>query len=324
MGDGAFTDLLEAEGHNVVRFDSTARAALTASEIDMFNAADLVIGSRAMHSGSFEVADEVTVWNTQITSPLMLMSPYAIRTNRAGWQQGNDVPDSAPTPLIAEDPSHAVFSGVSLGPDGTMINDYNIMIEAGTSTMGHPPVAGGIVIATNPAVADGNGVAIAEWPVGTTVMSDAAGEQQLAGPRYFFAGGNREMGTNFQTNAGQMDLTADGQLLFLNMINYILGSEPPVPGDFNGDGEVTAADFEILSMNLGGHLDGSVGRSDGDMNFDGKVDLRDFGQFKELFPGAFAQAQGVPEPATLGLVACVLAVLALGPLRKRGERTVVE
>lgn len=99
----------------------------------------------------------------------------------------------------------------------------------------------------------------------------------------------------------------------------VLSGGVNIPGDFNGDGMVTAADFMILSDNLGGHLDGQVGRSEGDMNFDGDVDLDDFGQFKELFPGAVAAAQGVPEPSTLMLAAGALAVLSLGHLRRKSR-----
>jgi hypothetical protein len=83
----------------------------------------------------------------------------------------------------------------------------------------------------------------------------------------------------------------------------------PMLGDFNEDGVVNVMDYNILSDNLAGHLDGPVGREQGDLNFDGDVDLDDFGQFKELFPGAAGQAQGIPEPASVTLL--LVAVLAL-------------
>jgi hypothetical protein len=59
------------------------------------------------------------------------------------------------------------------------------------------------------------------------------------------------------------------------------------------------------------------------MNFDGKVDLTDFGEFKALYPGAFAEAQGVPEPATIGLVLCILGLVAVRSLRTRAGKAVV-
>jgi hypothetical protein len=50
------------------------------------------------------------------------------------------------------------------------------------------------------------------------------------------------------------------------------------------------------------------------MNRDGKIDTVDFGLFKESFPGALAQAQGIPEPSTLLLtVIGALAILGRWP-----------
>lgn len=109
---------------------------------------------------------------------------------------------------------------------------------------------------------------------------------------------------------------ADGSLAVLSGGANILG-------DFNNDGMVTEADFFVLSDNLGRHLDDlAVGREHGDLNFDGRVDLDDFGRFKELFPGALGQAQGVPEPATIALIACTVAPLSLIAIRKRHRRDV--
>jgi hypothetical protein len=88
------------------------------------------------------------------------------------------------------------------------------------------------------------------------------------------------------------------------------------PGDFNEDGVVNNADYVILSDNLAGHLDGPVGFEQGDIDFDGDVDLDDFGQFKELFPGALGQAQGVPEPASLALVIGAIIAAAICWRRK--------
>jgi hypothetical protein len=324
MPDQEFVDLLASAGHNVTRFEiEGGQAPLSSDHVNMLNMADLVILGRNNASGNFQDLD-ADPWNLDVTAPVLLMSAYLSRQNRLGWQAGNDVPDSGPTPLVAVDPNHPVFDGIALAGDGvTMAEDYNIMIDRGSTTIGTPLVAGANVIATNPTIAGGDGIAIAEWPTGTNVTPDNATAGSLAGPRYFFAGGSREA-ANVHDTAGMMDLTGVGQQLFLNTVGYILGVEPPVPGDFNGDGEVTAADFTILSDNLGGHLDGPVGRSEGDMNFDGRIDLTDFGQFKEAFPGAFAAATGVPEPSTIGLVACVLALIAVSPLRKRLRRTIVE
>jgi hypothetical protein len=318
MPDQGFIDLLTGVGHNVTRFEIEAtQAPLDAAEVATLNMADLVILGRGNASGNFQDLD-ADPWNQEVTAPVLVMSAYLIRTNRMGWMMGDAVPDSGPSPLVAADPDHPIFDGITFGADGvTMTEEFNIMIDRGTTIMGNAPVAGGIAIATHPTIA--GGVAIAEWPTGTTVTPLNATAAPLAGPRNFFAGGSREAdGGSVQDTAGQYDLTAAGQMLFLNTINYILDVEPPLIGDFNDDGEVTEEDYFILNDNLGGHLDGPVGVAQGDINFDGQVDLDDFGQFKEMFPAAVAQALGIPEPASMTLACCALAALALGLRRRKG------
>ena len=221
--DSGWVSLLEGAGHDVTRF--TITGALTPENISQLNAADLVIVGRAVNSSHFDNANG-QLWNEQVTSKVLAMSAYITRNNRMGWQTGNNVPDSGPTPLIAVDPAHPIFNGISFQGDGmTMTNDYNVMIDRGTTTIGDPLVAGATVIATNPSVA--NGIAIAEWPAGTVVTDDSIGAQTLAGPRVFFAGGSREVDQAALTTAGVMDLTADGQQLFLNTVNYAITIPEP-------------------------------------------------------------------------------------------------
>jgi hypothetical protein len=198
-----------------------------------------------------------------------------------------------------------------------MTEDYNIVIDRGISTPTTLPVSGGTVIATSPMIADS--VAIAEWPTGVTVTDETGLTAVLAGPRYFFAGGSREAGGAGMgvDTAGKLDLTAAGEQLFLNLVDYIVGAEPTLPGDFNEDGVVNNADYDILVNNLGGHLDGPVGRAEGDIDFNGRVDLDDFGKFKEIFPGGLGQSQAVPEPASGALLAAIGAALAMAHLRRR-------
>lgn len=223
--DAGFVSLLEGAGHTVSRFP--VAGALTPENVATLNAADLVIVSRANNSGDFDNTNGV-IWNEQITTPVINMSAYTTRKNRLGWSTGDSVPDSGATPLIAANPAHPIFAGVSFAGDGvTMANDYNVMIDRGITTIGSPLVAGATVIATNPAVT--NGIAIAEWPAGTLVLDDRAGAlpQTLAGYRLFFAGGSREANGSAVTTAGVMDLTEDGQQLFLNTVGYALTIPEP-------------------------------------------------------------------------------------------------
>lgn len=87
-------------------------------------------------------------------------------------------------------------------------------------------------------------------------------------------------------------------------------------GDFDDSGAITAADFHILATNLGAHLRRNVGHADGDFDLNGRVTLHDFRAFKQAFPGAFAAATGVPEPASIVLVALAIGALLPKVLRR--------
>jgi hypothetical protein len=315
--DIGFIDLLEGAGHNVTRI--VEENPLTSPTMTTINSSDLIILARGVNSGSVDNTN-MPIWNEQVMVPAVVLSAYLARNNRLGWVTGDGVPDlQEPTPLVAEDPSHPVFNGISFAADGvTMANDFNVVIDRGISTNTSPPVAGGIVIATNPVIADS--VSIAEWPEGVTVTDETGQTAVLAAPRYLFNAGSRELDGAGVATAGKLDLTADGQQMFLNLVDYIVGGEPTLPGDFNQDGFVNNMDYDILVDNLGGHLDGPVGRAEGDIDFNGRVDLDDFGKFKELFPGALGQAQAIPEPASVILVASIGALLVLARVLGRRGR----
>lgn len=100
----------------------------------------------------------------------------------------------------------------------------------------------------------------------------------------------------------------------------VMGGSEFILGDFNGDGVVDNGDFVVLSDNLAGQLDGPVTHDQGDIDFDRDVDLDDFGQFKALFAGALGQAQAIPEPASVTLLACIAVVLSLVHVGRRGKR----
>jgi hypothetical protein len=226
--DEPFISQLQAAGHSVTRFPAVQGVNLSDADISNLNAFDLVIVGRATASADFDDAADETNWNTRITKKVMIMSAFLTRMNRLGWQTANNVPDSGPTPLVAVNPNHPVFAGITFGADGvTMQNNYNIMIDRGTTQIGDPLPAGAIVIATDPAVA--GGIAIAEWPSGTTVFADG-GSYSLAASRYFFAGGSREANGAALQTAGQYDLTDDGRRLFVNFVNYALVPEPTACG----------------------------------------------------------------------------------------------
>jgi len=225
LNDAPFITLLQGAGHTVTRFNVPPTPGLTAADLALLNAADLIIAGRAVASGDFQDG-RAQIWNTQVTAKMIAMSAYTTRRSRMGWQTAESVPDSGPTPLIAANPSHPVFAGISFQPDGvTMANNYNVMIDRGTTVIGNPLVEGTVIATTVPTMAIPTGIAIAEWPAGAMVTTNQ-GNFTLAGFRFFFAGGSREA-SGAVTNAGKMDLTADGQRLFLNTVNYAIAIPEP-------------------------------------------------------------------------------------------------
>jgi hypothetical protein len=219
--DVGFVDLLTTAGHTVTRVDTPGT--LGDTDIAQLNGADLVIVGRANGSGQFQ-DDNGVIWNAQVTAPVIAMSGYVVRDNRMRWVAGDDLPDSGPAKLRAEDPAHPIFAGVSLDATNMMVDDYNVMIDRGTSTNTNVPV-GGTVIAWNPTVSTNGveGVAVAEWPAGATV----GGDQALAGFRMLFNAGSREADGAGVPDAGVLDLTDAGQQLFLNAVDYTLAVPEP-------------------------------------------------------------------------------------------------
>lgn len=124
--DAGYTDLLEASGANVTRVITLPGNPQTFSDADLatINAADLVIVSRAVSSGGYQ-NDNATYWNTQITAPCIFMSGYIVRSNRMGLMDGTGLADTiGVTTLLANDPAHPVFEGISLDGGNVMLNPF--------------------------------------------------------------------------------------------------------------------------------------------------------------------------------------------------------
>lgn len=193
-----FKDLLDANGFNVTEmFVSNP----TPEEQAQLNAAGVVIVSRKVDSG---VLNNQT-WDDTITAPLILMSAYLSRANRWAWLGGDGLIDITASQITVEAPGHPLFSGLDV-MDGVTAG-WHEAIDRGTSVPTEPIANGGMVLASG----DGSMIA-AEWPPGTVAV----------GPRMLFAAGSREAdGANIDT-AGQYDLTAEGEIAFLNAVRYMV------------------------------------------------------------------------------------------------------
>lgn len=88
--------------------------------------------------------------------------------------------------------------------------------------------------------------------------------------------------------------------------DLFVDSSPAIPGDYNGDGQVTAADYATWKNAFGSNVTPGTG-ADGSNN--GVVDAADYTFWRDRFSGSGAAATAVPEPACLALLACGLAIL---------------
>jgi hypothetical protein len=234
--DVGYTALLREAGHDVTRFRTTGTP-----DVNVLNTFDLVIISRSVPSGDYQDAPETALWNG-ITAPTMILGGYVIRQNRLGLMAGNDIPDTTgPIKLTVNDPDHPIFEGISLDGTGTMVNDYAVIAtytnqpQRGISVVTGDPSTGGTVLATvgagDPAA---GGLVIGEWKAGSVLANGTA--NTLGGDRLVFLTGSREHAANAAAvpplaaltseGSGIYDLTEDGAKMFLNAVDYMVGSTP--------------------------------------------------------------------------------------------------
>jgi len=86
----------------------------------------------------------------------------------------------------------------------------------------------------------------------------------------------------------------------------ILDALDPLPGDFNGDGDVDFEDFIVLSQNYQSEKTAYI---DGNVDVMGAIDFTDFIAFSNNF-GKTVAAASVPEPHGLALGILTLVIVA--------------
>lgn len=226
--DVGYTDLLRSAGHTVTRY-----ATRDIPEAAVLNAADLVIISRSVPSGHYELDAETAAWNG-ITAPTMLLGGYILRNSRLGYTTGGTMADTTGTvTLQATNPNHPIFEGITLGAGNTL--SY---ATPQTDPAGHPQL--GISVNTNPINANGTllatvagagpgagGMLIGEWQAGAQMSTTPS--DRLGGHRMVFLTGSREHQTPTPISgeiAGMYDLTPEAGQLFLNAVDYMAVPEP--------------------------------------------------------------------------------------------------
>jgi hypothetical protein len=165
------------------------------------------------------------------------LNGYTLRNSRLGFTDGGTMVDTVgDIALTVTDAAHPIFAGVELDADGTMVNpfaegavplptDPNI-ISRGISVNTDALDEEGTVLATVATADDPTlgGIIIAELPAGAMLQnSSGSPEDVLAGPRLIFLTGSREpSGVTGGQAAALYDLYADGELMFLNAVAYMV------------------------------------------------------------------------------------------------------
>ena len=319
--DKGYTDVLTAAGHNVTRFVTSDNP-----DENVLNTFDLVIISRSVNSGHYELDPETEDWNTNIGAPMMIMGGYVLRNVRLGYTTGGTIPDTGGAiNLQVNNSSHPIFAGIPLTGNVTT-NTYttglvqmpvgSMATQRGISVNTDPVAGNGTVLATVAGTTDpaAGGMIIGEWQPGAVMGTTPA--DILGGHRVVFLSGSREHAATTDPPApssseiaGQYDLTATGQQMFLNAVNYTAGLGLVVPGDVNRNGVTDIGDYNIIRDNF---LGTGKTRAQGDLIGDGTVDFADFRYWKnnrtpgaagsELGDEALLAGLGVPEPGSLALI----------------------
>jgi hypothetical protein len=230
--DAAYTQLLRSNGYNVTRYVTTGNP-----NTNLLNAANLVIISRSVPSGDYELDAETAAWNG-LSAPTMILGGYILRNNRLGFTTGTTIPDTAtntPVVLTVNNPTHPIFRGIALGADNTMVNpyainaSYNNTVQRGISVNTDPLAGGGVRLASvvSTAASAGGGMMIGEWQAGATMATSPA--DKLGGHRLVFLTGSRENDGLTSEGAGIYNLAPDGEKLFLNAVDYMI--KPPAPAE---------------------------------------------------------------------------------------------
>lgn len=235
--DAGYTALLRANGHNVVRFVTS-----DTPDVASLNTNDLVILSRSVPSGHYELDAETAAWNG-ITAPMIIVNGYLTRNTRLGLTTGGTMVDANSTEvrLRASVPAHPVFAGVSLDSSNLMVNAYarrmtivtnqttgGTTLQNGISVNNNTLIGGGSIIGVVGTAGDAavNGTIVAEFPPGLSTSTSPA--DVLGARRLMVLTGSREANGVSSEGAGVYDLLPDGEKVFLNAVNYLTGNSQPV------------------------------------------------------------------------------------------------
>ena len=228
--DQGFVDMLEAEGYTVTRMQDPQ--SMNTSKVDQMNAADLVIVGRHGNSGGYATdSNEVNMWNS-VTTPIINQNPHVVRNNRWKWIDFDSVDNNLNDSMHVLKTDDPIFNYIEIGEDGLI----NIINSGNSSFVKISDPGNGELIAET---ANDSYIYIIKWETGQEFYSGSG--QYASAPRMHFP--SAESGGS---GDGVMNLTAQGQMMFLNAVYEMSGASfnrPPLASA--GDDIVTLVDTEF-------------------------------------------------------------------------------
>jgi hypothetical protein len=222
QGDMGWISLLQSKGYIVTRDTltvGTRSAALRQGQIDTLNMADLIIIGRTTGSGNFA---DTAGFNQKVTKPLISLSPHICRSSdRLNWMTGANFDNGGSPVTKVWVKTHPIFTGVTIGTDSSVqMIDSTVGPYKSTSLfrLSVGQTAGNATVLAMQSDTTNRSVAIAYWPAGTAFSSSPG--NTAGGKRMWFNAGTYDNNGGFQ--GGSMNLTAAGQKIFLNAVEYML------------------------------------------------------------------------------------------------------
>ena len=222
QGDMVWVALLQSKGYTVTRDTltiGTRATPLTQGQIDALNTADLIIIGRTTASGNFS---DTAGFNQGITKPLIALSPHICRSSdRLNWMTGSNYDNGGSPVTKVRLKTHPIFTGITIGADSSVqMLDSSVGPYKSTSlfrlTFGQ--TAGNATVLAMQSDTTNRSIAIAFWPAGTAFSSSPG--NTAGGKRLWFNAGTYDNNAAFQ--GGSMNLTAVGQKIFLNAVQYMI------------------------------------------------------------------------------------------------------
>jgi hypothetical protein len=205
---------------------------LDPNKIAELEAADLIIVARDVASSTYDDTGEAEMWNA-ISTPLIMQGPHLARTlPKWGWFDSGSTSNKTPRLMTVTAPDHPIFAGVELDP-----NSVVALVDPNTK----------VTLIKDPDIGAGNGRVlglhdegltwIAEWDEGVEFYEGST--TFAGGPRMWFGSAVGASDEALGYVEGAYNLTADGEIIFLNAVAYML-VEPPIVE--NGSFELPGTD----------------------------------------------------------------------------------